>query len=416
MRKPFRRLAAFVGTVCVLLATAYIGAAEAASLRCGAVITASTSLSHDIGPCAGDGIVIGADNITLDLNGHTIFGTPGPGDGTRAGIRLPSRTGVSVVGTKRTGRPPGTVRDFDAGVFVNGGRGNTIRSLVVRDNIGPLDANAMLGDGIVLFHSSANKIVGNVVAHNGRFDGIGVLGLGSNDNTIEANRVEDNVGIPEGAVEVGPGEIPHYINAPGHGIIINHFLDQPIGTNEAIHRNHVRNNSVRRNDGSGISTVANMDAVISGNLVEGNAPQYYGNFYRFYEPFPPSSVVGIGVTTGDGLRLAQVPHNVLVQNNVVNRNAIVGIQVAAAGNRVQHNQAFDNGAWGINVDYDATRNSILHNQTGGNLMVDLFDQNAGDECDANRWLGNTHSAELQPLGIEFGFPAPYYPPCTTGAS
>ncbi len=39
-------------------------------------------------------IIVGADNITLNLNGHTISGTPGPGDGNAAGVRVPNRTGV----------------------------------------------------------------------------------------------------------------------------------------------------------------------------------------------------------------------------------------------------------------------------------------------------------------------------------
>lgn len=388
-----------------------IGPAEAAVALCGSVITANTTLRSDIGPCSGDGIVIGANDITLDLNGHEVFGTPGPGGGFHAGIRLPSRTGVSIVGARAGRAPSGTVRDFDAGVFINGGGGNKVRNLVVRDNIGPLDADSLLGDGIILIKSARNIISGNVVKNNGRFDGIGVLGLGSDDNTIEGNTVEDNIGIPEGAIEVGPGEIPHHINAPGHGIIVSHFYDQPIGTDAAISGNNLRGNTVRRNDGSGISTVANFNAVISGNVVEDNARQYYGNFHRLYEPYAPSSIIGIGVTTGDGLRTRGVPSNVLVRDNFVNRNAIVGIHIGSAGNQVLDNHVSDNGSWGINVDYEATSNSIIGNRTDGNLMVDLLDQN-DDNCADNRWWRNTYSAELGPLGVEFGFPAPYYPDCT----
>ncbi len=63
-------------------------------------------------------------------------------------------------------------------------------------------------------------------------------------------------------------------------------------------------------------------------------------------------------------------------------------------------------------NYETRGNSILFNRTGRNVMVDLFDQTGDEECVYNRWWGNTHSAELQPLGVEFGFPSPYYPACT----
>ncbi len=43
-------------------------------VRCGATITADTTLHHDLLDCPGNGIVIGADHITLDLNGHTVDG------------------------------------------------------------------------------------------------------------------------------------------------------------------------------------------------------------------------------------------------------------------------------------------------------------------------------------------------------
>src|SRR5215472_11679077 len=61
------------------LAGAGGGAAHATPepLRCGAVITANTTLQADLAGCTGDGLVIGADAITLNLDGHTIAGTAG---------------------------------------------------------------------------------------------------------------------------------------------------------------------------------------------------------------------------------------------------------------------------------------------------------------------------------------------------
>jgi hypothetical protein len=46
----------------------------AGPVSCGDTITADTTLDTDLVDCPNNGIVIGADDITLDLNGHTIDG------------------------------------------------------------------------------------------------------------------------------------------------------------------------------------------------------------------------------------------------------------------------------------------------------------------------------------------------------
>lgn len=45
-----------------------------ADVSCGQEITESVTLTDDLGPCVEDGLVITADGITVDLNGHTIIG------------------------------------------------------------------------------------------------------------------------------------------------------------------------------------------------------------------------------------------------------------------------------------------------------------------------------------------------------
>ncbi len=45
-----------------------------------------------LGPCTGIGLIVGADNITLNLGGHRVFATTGTGEG--AGILLEDRQGA----------------------------------------------------------------------------------------------------------------------------------------------------------------------------------------------------------------------------------------------------------------------------------------------------------------------------------
>src|SRR5215210_1824610 len=70
-RRAWRSIATMLAVTAALLA-ANVDPAFADTLACGQVITANTVLENDLLDCPGDGIVIGADGITLDLNGHTV--------------------------------------------------------------------------------------------------------------------------------------------------------------------------------------------------------------------------------------------------------------------------------------------------------------------------------------------------------
>ena len=309
--------------------------AAAPTIACGSVLTRNTSLKADVGPCAGDGIVIGADNVTLNLGGHRVFGTPGPGSGSQAGIRLPGRTRVRVVN--------GTVSDFDAGVFLNEGRSNLLANLTVRDNIGPDNAfTAELGDGIVLFDSASNTIVDNTVTRNGIFDGIGVLGGNADGNVIQGNVVTDTVGPSDG----GPA---------GQGIIVN---AAGLGVNEGqtIEDTLIEGNVVRGSGSGGIANISSVNTQILSNVVENNG-------------FTNRSGNGIGVQMGPATRAPE--SNALVQNNEVHGNRDDGIQIAyrSVGNRIVNNNAAGNDttAWFATADLNDRNAYCANNVWSANI-------------------------------------------------
>jgi hypothetical protein len=153
------------------------GPARAAHVACGQTITVSTVLDSNIGPCA-TGVTVGADNITFDLNGFTISGNPGPGQGP--GILLTNRTGVTVT--------RGIVTEFDAGVAIDGGSGNTVTVMQVLNNRSTTASD--FGDGIGIYSSNNNIITKNLAQNNGPYDGIGVLT--GNGNLIDQNKIIDN--------------------------------------------------------------------------------------------------------------------------------------------------------------------------------------------------------------------------------
>src|SRR5919202_6589516 len=64
---------------------------------CGTVVTSNFVLQQDIGPCHEDGIIVAANNVTVDLNGHQVVGEGGANViHQAAGVFSDMHTGVVV--------------------------------------------------------------------------------------------------------------------------------------------------------------------------------------------------------------------------------------------------------------------------------------------------------------------------------
>jgi hypothetical protein len=118
---------AFVAIAIVAVAlssavTSAAGRALAPQPTCGATITVDTRLERDLVNCPSNGLVIGADNITLDLNGHVIdgdgteFSDCPPDEPCDLGVVDFDHRGVTIKG--------GTIREFVFGVLVVGATGS----------------------------------------------------------------------------------------------------------------------------------------------------------------------------------------------------------------------------------------------------------------------------------------------------
>ncbi len=136
-REIRRALRAVLAVAALLLALAPAAhAVEAVSVDCGETIFTDTKLANDLIDCPNVGIVIGADNITLDLNGHTIDGDAAPVEGCPAD----EPCDVGIVNTANEGARPvngpghsgvtiknGSVREFEMGFYGFGIRSNRLR-------------------------------------------------------------------------------------------------------------------------------------------------------------------------------------------------------------------------------------------------------------------------------------------------
>ena len=229
------------------------GQASASHVSCGDTITADTTLDSDLVDCPNNGIVIGADGITLDLNGHLI-----DGDGTEfAGCPENEFCDIGLLNDGHDGVTlrDGSVRDFAFGVLVVGARHNRVADLTVSRNA---------GTGIILFRSSRNRVIGNSARANGlqldqggislnrshhnvikrnalrRNGDLGVFMEISDDNRIRKNRMR---GHPEGGVIAeGHGNVfaRNRIVRGGGGILITKITDHGAVGN-VVRRNKVRN-------------------------------------------------------------------------------------------------------------------------------------------------------------------------------
>lgn len=312
--------------------TGMVGSAHAATkAACGLHVTTDYTLTQDIGPCPNGGLVVDADNITVDLNDFRIFGTPKHNDGV--GVDITGHTGVTV--------QHGTISDFDAGIAITGGSANIVQGVTATHNVG--SGNGDFGDGISLFATNGNIIRNNTVTFNGPFDGIGMIGGTTFNNTVQANLVTDN-NTRRGAG--GPYE------------------DDGIRLEPNTHDNLITQNTVMRNGLEGIALFfQSHDNTVVKNTVSDNG---------FHDPRVNR--------LGDGIHVFLGANNTKIQNNTVRDNAANGVVVSSTSNLIRFNNATGNGS-GVN------------NVFAPGPFFDLVDTNAN--CDANNWNRNIFNTRSQ---------------------
>jgi len=164
---------------------------------CGQVVTKNITLTKSLKNCA-SGLVVGADNVTINLNGYSIRGL---GSDAGIGIDVSGWTGVTVKN--------GTITDFEQGVHLFDGSASTVKQLVVRrtdtgiwaggtsaaQSIQILDNSVRDSrDGIFFFGAASSRIAGNTLSH---LSGVGILCRQQGGGLrIEGNRsTKNNIGI-----------------------------------------------------------------------------------------------------------------------------------------------------------------------------------------------------------------------------
>ena len=326
--------------VTVLVVLSGAEAAGQGQPKCGDKITTDTTLHKDLLDCPNNGIVIGADGITLDLNGHLIDGdgeTPAAGCNPRkelcdVGVLNRGHEGVTV--------RHGSVRQFLVGVwalsvshnrllgissagneccglgFFRGTR-SVMRKSSGRGNGGAPDE----GNGMFLIASHHVRILANSFRNNGDGIFVGSKGAEATHNLIKGNLLSRN----------------------SNAIVL-----------ESSDRNRVRRNrSVRDGIGVLVALHGAQRNVIARNRIV-HATQARGD--------------------GQGIEVPRGSHNVIARNSIrdTSQNAIaLGVErVRAVGNVVRRNHIRGAGKDGVNVGGQAKRtllrgNRVSHSKDDG---------------------------------------------------
>jgi len=312
----------------------------------GMEITDDTTLDADLTCARGPGLVIAADNVTVDLGGHTVAGS---GDAGMAGAGILFR-GVSGATVRN-----GTVTRFDAGVVIDGGSANVVENLTVEDNIGSPDGE--LGDGIVVNSSGKNRVQANVVRRNGPFSGIS-LGPSSAANEVRDNTVADNNMAHLGESEIARQTMGIRIEGP------------------AANHNRIVSNTVTGSGADGIVVLATCDNPADEPPCVGTPPNEHNEIIA-------NTASGNGRSgRGAGVRIFSMP-----------------LPMPPVHNTLRDNVADDNANYGIAIDAAALfspGNTAIGNRGHGNGEFDGSDGTLMPPCGRNVWEDNDFGSVNQP--------------------
>lgn len=292
---------------------------EAAHLSCGDVIISNTELDADLDCELSDGLIIDANNVTLDLNSFTITG----------GV---SFVGVQSVGFDNVKIENGTIKGFFFGVFVDMAENVKLENLVIRDTlrhgIRVTNSSSVTIENLSLFGPPRDMTMGraillqavdgftvdNVDVH-GYFGGVLIFpldgGVANTDGAVTNSTFSDTSGVVlvnATNVEISGNHISNCTipqNTFCNGIIVN------LSSEIKVKNNYVHDNL------SGIVLVVDVtDSQISANHVFDNT----GVGINLVDTFPGSTgnLIKSNITFGNGIDLA---HGVLSSPNEWKNNS-----------------------------------------------------------------------------------------------
>ena len=151
--------------VLTIISASSVYAAEcggAVQCNCGDTVTSNYTMLYNLNNCPGNGLVIGANGITLDCNGYLIDGII---QSETSGIYINNRNKITIKNCN--------IREFYYGIFLYSSSNNQLTNITTNSN----------NYGIALSYLSSNNIFKTITANSNTFLGI-YLGPSSNNNQL----------------------------------------------------------------------------------------------------------------------------------------------------------------------------------------------------------------------------------------
>jgi len=220
-------------------------------IACGTTITQSGEqrLNTDLNCPAGDGIIIRANDFTLDLNGHTIRAGNEAGVSQSPTMNYDGDSGIVVLGDNVAIEGEGQILDFDKAINIVGSEGGKVAGvtmsgndfgLVVSDSVEiQVHENNLNGNGVaaVYLRTDDSTFGLNQVMNNRE---LGTAYLSSDRNVFAGNNVMNNGGI---GVHFDPESNENLVN---YNIILGHKadIDNAGGLSPSINQNMFGTNNI----------------------------------------------------------------------------------------------------------------------------------------------------------------------------
>lgn len=339
MTLPYRRLG-----LSVLLGLSLVGLVPAVAfggigLACGDTLTSNTTLSADLDCSAynGTALYMGANGITLDLNGHTIWGWTGADD----------HSGVDTNGRNKTVITDGTIANFGYGVYLSSSSQSVVSWLDIVGEVADTDDYGIYG-----YYGAGNRI--NRVDISGVDYGV-YLEYGS-DTRVSNSMIEvDGYGV--------------YTYYQSRTKLFDNTVTPTAGFQDNVYGfydEYSGNNRYVGNTANGVDTGFYLycdeygRVRLEGNTANGN---YDTGFYLYYcHPYVSGWAPGTGsVVTG----------------NTANDNAYYGFYDYYSQNATwSHNRAHNNGIFGFVFQatggHDITDNRARGNDDSGFRLYENY--------------------------------------------
>lgn len=348
--------------------------AQAGHLSCGETLIASTSLDDDLTCASGSGLIIGAKNVVVDLNGYTLTGTELLGFDN---VGVDNSGGFDGMKVKN-----GTIVGFDSAVRVADANKIQLIHLIV--------SGARKYHAIDMVDSSRLQIKHSSIT-------VTIASPSSTFGFVEGMRLESVDDVKILNVDVHGGFI-------GVNFACGLCDGSEVPTNGDIRQSTFTGNVI------GILIANSTDALVKSNHVSDTvdlqpADNPFGFFTIGSKGISVDSDFGAGNTVSGvvvkenhvhdsesiGIRVkadnASITFDILVEGNLVHDNGSDGILlVDADDSEVTENLVNDNGGRGIALTSDSEGNDITDNGATGNTGFDLLFDETGD---GNTWVGNT---------------------------